>query len=91
MSILNTKPVWAPGAIATAGGWKDPVTNELYVSVKNLVGLLEAEGIDASTLEPIQAAAPAVPAKAPKAPKAKKVEEVVATPTIEENAPDVAA
>lgn len=44
MSLLNTKPKWAPQAIATNRGWTDPVTGEVYVSIGNLLSKLEAAG-----------------------------------------------
>ncbi len=51
MSLLNTKPRWAPTAIATPRGWQDPVTNEVYIAISQLDKLLvlEAEKLAAKT------------------------------------------
>lgn len=43
MSILKTKPRWAPTAVATKYGWQDPVTREIYVSIGGLDAMIEAE------------------------------------------------
>lgn len=43
MSLLKTKPSWAPNAIPTNRGWTDPVTNEVYVAIGNLKQKLEEE------------------------------------------------
>jgi hypothetical protein len=43
MSLLKTKPLWAPTAVATSLGWQDPVTKEVYVSIRGLDARLAAE------------------------------------------------
>lgn len=43
MSLLKTKPRWAPNSVATNLGWSDPVTGEVYVAIGNLKTLLEKE------------------------------------------------
>lgn len=43
MTLLKTKPRWAPTAIATDRGWSDPVTGEVYVAIGNLKTLLQQE------------------------------------------------
>ena len=43
MSLMNTKPRWAQNAIATASGWSDPVTGEVYIAIGNLAARLAAE------------------------------------------------
>lgn len=45
MSILKTKPRWAPTAVATKYGWQDPVTREIYVSIGGLDAMIEAENV----------------------------------------------
>lgn len=45
MSLLKTKPRWAPTAVATNRGWQDPVTGEVYVAIGNLKTLLEEQGL----------------------------------------------
>ena len=34
----STPPVWAPSAIATPGGWANPLTGEILVAIRSLVG-----------------------------------------------------
>lgn len=43
MSLLKTKPRWAPTAIATDRGWVHPNTGEVFVAIGNLKTKLEAE------------------------------------------------
>lgn len=43
MSLMKTKPRWAPTAVATSLGWQDPVTKEVYVSIRRLDQRLAAE------------------------------------------------
>jgi len=33
----STPPVWAPTAIATPGGWTNPLTGEVLVAIRDLV------------------------------------------------------
>lgn len=43
MSLLTTKPRYAPNCVATERGWCDPKTGEVLVSIGNLKSKLEAE------------------------------------------------
>ena len=43
MSLMKTKPLWAPSAVATSLGWQDPVTKEVFVSIRGLDVRLAAE------------------------------------------------
>lgn len=43
MSILKTKPSWAPNAVATDRGWQDPITGEVYIAIGNLTKIIAAE------------------------------------------------
>lgn len=52
MSLMKTKPKWAPTAVPTSRGWSDPKTNEVYVAIGNLKSLLEAEGVNMNEFEP---------------------------------------
>lgn len=54
MSLLNTKPRWAPQSIATERGWTDPVTGEVYVSIKQLATRLAASAVVQTAEEAIQ-------------------------------------
>lgn len=83
MTLLKTKPRWAPTAIATDRGWSDPVTGEVYVAIGNLKTLLQQEAPEVvveSIVKPVtaivvEAAAPVVEvgeAEAPKEPTASK-------------------
>jgi Ca2+-dependent lipid-binding protein len=57
MSLLKTKPLWAPTAVATNLGWQDPVTKEVYVSIRNLATRLSVEhakNVDAPVVEVLE-------------------------------------
>lgn len=43
MSLMKTKPSWAPTAIATDRGWVHPISGEVFVAIGNLKLKLEAE------------------------------------------------
>lgn len=45
----TTPPTWFPTAVVSAGGWKNPDTNELLVAIGNL----EVKNTDATTLPTI--------------------------------------
>lgn len=52
MSLLNTKPRWAPNAIPSNRGWIDSVTGEVLVAIGNLEYKLSLEN-HVITQEPI--------------------------------------
>lgn len=43
MSLLKTKPSYAPNCVATERGWTNPVTGEVLVAIGMLKTKLEAE------------------------------------------------
>lgn len=43
MSLLKTKPSYAPDCVATESGWTNPVTGEVLVAIGNLKAKLKAE------------------------------------------------
>lgn len=73
MSLLKTKPLWAQNAVATKFGWQDPVTKEVYVSIRGLDERLAAE-------QAINVEAPVVEVKEPVNPDFVAPVEVVAEP-----------
>jgi hypothetical protein len=73
MSLLKTKPLWAQNAVATKFGWQDPVTKEVYVSIRGLDERLAAE-------QAINVEAPVVEVKEPMNPDFVAPVEVAAEP-----------
>jgi hypothetical protein len=73
MSLLKTKPLWAQNAVATKFGWQDPVTKEVYVSIRGLDERLAAE-------QAINVEAPVVEVKEPMNPDFVAPVEVAAKP-----------
>ena len=73
MSLLKTKPLWAQNAVATKFGWQDPVTKEVYVSIRGLDERLAAE-------QAINVEAPVVEVKEPVNPDFVAPVEVAAEP-----------
>jgi hypothetical protein len=73
MSLLKTKPLWAQNAVATKFGWQDPVTKEVYVSIRGLDERLAAE-------QAINVEAPVVEVKKPMNPDFVAPVEVAAEP-----------
>jgi len=80
-NLNRTAPLWAPDAIATAQGWKHPVTGELLVSIV----------IDADILSGTPAPVIVAPIPAPVEPVAEvKTPEPVVEPVAEVKTPEPA-
>jgi hypothetical protein len=45
MSLLKTKPAYAPNAVATDRGWTNPVTGEVLIAIGMLKTKLDAEQV----------------------------------------------
>jgi len=61
MSLLKTKPIWAPSAVATSLGWQDPVTKEVFVSIRGLDARLAAEHAKSAPAPVVEVAEPVNP------------------------------
>lgn len=61
MSLLKTKPSYAPNCVATERGWTNPVTGEVLVAIGMLKTKLEAENPTAAA--PVEVVAEVVERK----------------------------
>lgn len=74
MSLLQTKPRWAPHSIATERGWTDPRSGEVYVSIKQLASRLAAE---AAKTAPVQSTEETIQEGLRQEPQVEQVQEPV--------------
>ena len=78
MSLLKTKPNYAPNCVATASGWTNPVTGEVLVAIGNLKVKLKEEKAEKAALAAAEKKLAAVQTE-------KKAAVVVAPPVVVKN------